>query len=57
MKDKKQLPLEQKEKRRSDQYRRSKTNELPFCQPKHHFGFYFCQVLRDRYIRQFIKPP
>ena len=49
--------LAQKEKRHSDQYRRPKTDELPFRQPKHDFGFYFCQVLRDRYIRQSIIPP
>ena len=48
---------EQKEKRYSDECRRSETNELPFGQPKQHFGFYFRQILWNGYIRQFIKPP
>jgi hypothetical protein len=45
---------EQKEKRYSDQYRRPETYKLPPGQPEQHLAFYFCQVLGDRYIRQYI---
>ena len=48
---------EQKEKRYSDECRRSETYKLPFGKPKQHFGFYFRQILWNGYIRQFIKPP
>ena len=39
--------FEQKEKRHSDKCRRSKANELPFCQIKEYLGFYPRQVTRD----------
>lgn len=45
---------EQKEKRYSDECRRSETYKLPFGKPKQHFGFYFRQILWNGYIRQFI---
>ena len=48
---------EQKEKRYSNECRRSETYKLPTGQAKQHFGFYFRQILWNGYIRQFIKPP
>lgn len=45
---------EQKEKRYSDECRRSETYKLPFGKSKQHFGFYFRQILWNGYIRQFI---
>ena len=49
--------LSKKEKRYSDECRRSETYKLPFGKSKQHFGFYFRQILWNGYIRQFIKPP
>jgi hypothetical protein len=49
--------FEQKEKRYSNECRRAETNELPFGQAKHDFGFYFRKVFGNSYIRQSIKPP
>ena len=42
--------FEQKEKRYSYKYRRSKANELPPGQAEQHLGFYFGQVFWDGYI-------
>lgn len=43
---------EQKEKRYSNECRRPETHKLPPGQAKQHLALYFCQILRDRYIRQ-----
>lgn len=45
--------FEQKEKRDSDECRRTETNKLSFGKPEQDFALDFRQVLRDRYIRHY----
>jgi len=49
--------FEQKEARQTDESRRAKANELPFCQTKEHFGFYPRQITRDGNIRCYFSSP